>query len=131
MLHLGVTSLTRWVDRLGHPMSFLLSSSDAPTLSFLHLALTLILSIAYGFRIPHLRSWAEKDLFPATKISSLQKSLQMEKNSRTGIPESLQSSHFGLFPGKISCSIIKSSFRNFSALPRCFTAPEVLQVFLI
>ena len=59
MLHLGVTSLTRWLLR---------SSSDAPLLLCPRLALISILSIACGSRIPLLNGWAEKTFSLHTKI---------------------------------------------------------------
>lgn len=62
MLHLGVTSLTRWLNRLACDdlLAFLIGCSPLPSR---HLALTSILSIACGSRIPLLNAWAEKIFF--------------------------------------------------------------------
>ena len=60
MLHLGVTSLTRWLNLL----AFLFGCSPLCP----RLALISILSIACGSRIPLLNGWAEKTFSLHTKI---------------------------------------------------------------
>ena len=97
MLHLGVTSLTRWLNRLASDdlLAFLIgcSPSSLPPLG------------SYFDFINRL--WLQNPAF------------ERLKNFLTAIPVLLKSSQTRLFPEKNSRFIMKNSFRNFSALPLC------------
>lgn len=118
MLHLGVTSLTRWLNRLASDdlLAFLIgcSPSSLPPLgSYFDFINRLWL------QNPAFERLGRKDLFPAHKNLKPSKKPSKGENFLTAIPVLLKSSQTRLFPEKNSRFIMKNSFRNFSALPLC------------